>query len=162
MCAASEERGISPRFVESDRTTRSAAEAAEALGCRVEQIVKSLVFRGSESGKPVLVRAGGPDRVSEARISHLIRELIEKADAAFVRDKPGFAIGGVPLVGHAEPPVTFPDEILMEREEVWAAGGHTLVVFGLGVEELWRMTGGRVIRVKRAVRLIPHERGTRQ
>jgi prolyl-tRNA editing enzyme YbaK/EbsC (Cys-tRNA(Pro) deacylase) len=145
--AALEERGLAPRFVELESTARSAAEAAEALGCRVEQIVKSLVFRGAETGRPVLVLAGGPNRVDEGEISVLTREPIEKADAAFVREKSGFAIGGVPPVGHAEPPVVFLDEDLMREEVVWAAAGHTHVVFGLGPEELLRATGARVARV---------------
>jgi prolyl-tRNA editing enzyme YbaK/EbsC (Cys-tRNA(Pro) deacylase) len=109
--------------------------------------VKSLVFRGAETGRPVLVLAGGPNRVDEGEISVLTREPIEKADAAFVREKSGFAIGGVPPVGHAEPPVVFLDEDLMQEEVVWAAAGHTHVVFGLGPEELLRATGARVVRV---------------
>jgi prolyl-tRNA editing enzyme YbaK/EbsC (Cys-tRNA(Pro) deacylase) len=149
--AALEERGLAPEFVELERTARSAAEAAEALGCRVAQIVKSLVFRGAETGRPVLVLASGPNRVDEGEVSALNREPIEKADAAFVREKSGFAIGGVPPVGHAEPPVVFLDEDLMREEIVWAAAaGHTHVVFGLGPEELLGATGARVARVTRA------------
>lgn len=148
--AALEERGLAPEFVELERTARSAAEAAEALGCRVAQIVKSLVFRGAETGRPVLVLASGPNRVDEGEISILTRETIEKADAAFVREKSGFAIGGVPPVGHAELPVGFLDKDLMREEIVWAAAGHTHVVFGLGPEELLGATGARVARVTRA------------
>ena len=146
--AALAERGTSPEFVELEATARSAKDAAAALGCRVEQIVKSLVFRGGDTGNPVLVLASGPNRVSEGRISTLLAEPIEKADAAFVREKAGFAIGGVPPVGHAEAPVTFLDEDLLAEDEVWAAAGHTHVVFGLGPEELQRITGARVVRVK--------------
>ena len=146
--AALDGRGISPPFVELEKTARSAEEAAAALGVRVEQIVKSLVFRGVESGRPVLVMASGPNRVSEQEISSLLGEPIEKADAAFVREKTGFAIGGVPPLGHAEDPVVFLDESLMGQEEVWAAAGHTHVVFGIGPEELRRVTGARVVRVK--------------
>lgn len=146
--AALEERGVSPEFVELEATARSARDAAAALGCRVEQIVKSLVFRGTNTGSFVLVLASGPNRVGEERISALLGEQIEKADAAFVREKTGFAIGGVPPLGHAEAPVTFLDEDLLEEEEVWAAAGHTHVVFGLGPEELRRITAAREIRVK--------------
>jgi prolyl-tRNA editing enzyme YbaK/EbsC (Cys-tRNA(Pro) deacylase) len=145
--AALEERGLDPRFVELESTARSAAEAAEALGCRVGQIVKSLVFRGAETGRPVLVLAGGPNRVDEGEISVLTREPIEKADAAFVREKSGFAIGGVPPVGHAAQPVVFLDEDLLKQDEVWAAAGHTHVVFGLAPQDLHRANGARVIRV---------------
>ncbi len=146
--AALAERGVSSEFVELEATARSAKDAAAALGCRVEQIVKSLVFRGANTGSPVLVLASGPNRVSEGRISALLAEPIEKADAAFVRDKAGFAIGGVPPLGHAEAPVTFLDEDLLEQDMVWAAAGHTHVVFGLGPEDLQRVTDARAIRVK--------------
>ena len=110
--AALEERGVSPKFVELEATARSARDAAAALGCRVEQIVKSLVFMGAETGSPVLVLASGPNRVSEEGISALLGEQISKA-AAFVREKTGFAIGGVPPLGHAEAPVTFIDDDLL-------------------------------------------------
>ena len=146
--AALEERGVSPEFVELEATARSARDAAAALGCRVEQIVKSLVFRGAETGNPVLVLASGPNRVSEEGISVLLGEPLAKADAAFVRDKTGFAIGGVPPLGHAEAPATFLDEDLLGEDEVWAAAGHTHVVFGLGPAELQRVTAARAIRVK--------------
>ena len=145
---ALEERGFEPEVVELERTARSAAEAADALGVRVEQIVKSLVFRGRESGRPVLVLAGGANRVNEAGISDLLSEPVGMADAAYVREKTNFSIGGVPPVGHAERPVTFVDEDLMREEEVWAAAGHTHVVFGLEPAELVRLTGGRVVAVK--------------
>lgn len=142
-----EERGLPDRVVELRDTARSAAEAAQALGCRVEQIVKSLVFRGGTSGRPVLVLASGPNRVDEEKLSALISEPVERADASFVREKTGFSIGGVPPVGHAEEPVTFVDEDLLRQEEVWAAAGHTHVVFRLTPDELRELAGGRVIRV---------------
>ena len=142
------ERGVSPEFVELEETARSAEDASAALGCRVEQIVKSLVFRGAQTGGPVLVLASGPNRVSEEGISALLGERIEKADAAFVREKTGFAIGGVPPLGHAGAPATFLDEDLPQEEEVWAAAGYTHVVFGLGPEELRRITAARATRVK--------------
>ncbi len=145
---ALEERGFEPGVVELDRTARSAAEAADALGVRVEQIVKSLVFRGTRTGRPVLVLAGGANRVDEDRISGLLSEPVEMADAAYVREKTGFAIGGVPPVGHAERPEAFVDEDLLLESEVWAAAGHTHVVFGLEPAELVRLTGGRVVRVR--------------
>jgi prolyl-tRNA editing enzyme YbaK/EbsC (Cys-tRNA(Pro) deacylase) len=142
------ERGVSAEFMGLEETARSARDAAAALGCRVEQIVKSLVFRGADPGSPVLVLASGSNRVSEGRISTLLREPIEKADAAFVRERAGFAIGGVPPLGHAEAPATFLNEDLLQEEEVWAAAGPTHVVFGLDPEELRRIPAARVIRVK--------------
>ena len=145
---ALQEQGYEPEVVELERTARSAAEAADALGVRVEQIVKSLVFRGTQTGRPVLVLAGGANRVDERRISDLFSEPVGMADAAYVREKTGFSIGGVPPVGHAERPTTFVDEDLLREEEVWAAAGHTHAVFGLEPAELVRITGGRVAGIK--------------
>ena len=145
--AALAERGLSPEFVELEQTARSAQEAAAALGVRVAQIVKSLVFKGAETGVPVLVMASGPNRVDEAKISGLLGEPVVKADAAFVREKTGFAIGGVPPLGHAEAPAAFLDEDLLTQERVWSAAGHTHIVFGLSPEELLEATGARVARV---------------
>ena len=145
---ALQEQGYEPEVVELERTARSAAEAGDALGVRVEQIVKSLVFRGTRTGRPVLVLAGGANRVDERRISDLVSEPVGMADAAYVREKTGFSIGGVPPVGHAERPTTFVDEDLLREEEVWAAAGHTHAVFGLGPAELVRITGGRVAGIK--------------
>jgi prolyl-tRNA editing enzyme YbaK/EbsC (Cys-tRNA(Pro) deacylase) len=145
--AALEDAGVGPQLVELSETARSAQDAARALRCRVEQIVKSLIFRSGTTGRPVLVLASGPNRVSERRVAEELGEPIEKADAAFVRERSGFAIGGVPPVGHAESPVTFVDTDLLAHDEVWAAAGHTHVVFGIDPAELPRITGGRVIRV---------------
>jgi prolyl-tRNA editing enzyme YbaK/EbsC (Cys-tRNA(Pro) deacylase) len=145
---ALEERGFEPEVVELQRTARSAAEAADALGVRVAQIVKSLVFRGRETGRPVLVLAGGANRVDVNEISRLLCEPVEMADAAYVHEKTGFAIGGVPPVGHAERPEVFVDEDLLLEREVWAAAGHTHVVFGLEPAELVRLTGGQVVSVR--------------
>ncbi len=146
------QRGLTPELVELEKTARSAAEAAEALGVRVEQIVKSLVFRGVRTGRPVLVLASGPNRADEEIVAGLVGEPIEKADAAFVREKTGFAIGGVPPVGHAEEPVAFVDEDLMRYEEVWAAAGHTHVVFGLPPGRLPEITSGKLVRITRQKR----------
>jgi prolyl-tRNA editing enzyme YbaK/EbsC (Cys-tRNA(Pro) deacylase) len=143
---ALEKRGFEPEIVELERTARSAAEAADALGVRVQQIVKSLVFRGRRTGRPVL--AGGANRVDENTISRLLSEPVEMADAAYVREKTGFAIGGVPPVGHAERPEAFVDEELLLEGKVWAAAGHTHVVFGLEPAELVRLTGARVVAVR--------------
>jgi prolyl-tRNA editing enzyme YbaK/EbsC (Cys-tRNA(Pro) deacylase) len=144
---ALQERGFEPEVVELERTARSAAEAADALGIRVAQIVKSLVFRGRETGKPVLVLAGGANRVDPNKISRLLSGPVEMADAAYVREKTGFAIGAVPPVGHAEPPEAFVDEDLLLEGEVWASAGHTHAVFGLEPVELARLTGARVVPV---------------
>ena len=144
---ALQERGFKPEVLELERTARSAAEAADALGIRVAQIVKSLVFRGRQTGRPVLVLAGGANRVDPNKISRLLSEPVEMGDAAYVREKTGFAIGAVPPVGHAERPEAFVDEDLLLEGEVWASAGHTHVVFGLESAELVRLTGARVVAV---------------
>jgi len=140
-------RGFSNAVVELPDSTRSAAEAAAALGCDVAQIVKSLVFRARQSGRAVLVVASGAHRVDEKRIEALVGEPIGKADAEFVREQTGFAIGGVPPLGHARELIAIVDEELLKLERIWAAAGHPNAVFGLTPAELVAMTGGRVARV---------------
>src|SRR5438270_1117817 len=110
--------GFSSRVVELPDSTRTAKEAAQAIGCQVAQIVKSLVFRGKSSDKAILVVASGTNRVNERRLSELIGEPLDKADAVFVREHTGFAIGGVPPVGHMERLETFIDEDLLQYEEL--------------------------------------------
>jgi len=144
-----ESRGSGYQIVVLDSSARTAAEAAEALGCGVGQIAKSLVFRGGETGRPILVVAEGTNRVDEGKVSGLVGEPVEKADAAFVREKTGYAIGGVPPFGHAEPPVALVDEDLLRHGEVWAAAGHPNAVFRLDPNDLPEMTGGRVADVRR-------------
>lgn len=140
-------RGFANEVVELPDTTRSAAEAAAALGCRVEQIVKSLVFRGAETGRPLLVVAGGANRVDEAKVAALVGEPVERPDADFVRERTGFSIGGVPPLGHAEELDVLIDEDLLREEEVWAAAGTPFAVFPLDPADLELMTGGRVAQV---------------
>jgi prolyl-tRNA editing enzyme YbaK/EbsC (Cys-tRNA(Pro) deacylase) len=129
-------------------STRTAAEAAQAVGCQVGQIVKSLVFRGKHTHRPVLVEASGSNRVDERRIGAEVGEPVEKADADFVRQHTGFAVGGVPPVGHAEDIETFIDEDLLQYESIWAAAGNPHAVFRLTPGELRAMTGGKVIAIK--------------
>ena len=104
--------GFQFEVVELPASTRSAAEAANSVGCQVGQIAKSLVFKTKHTQRPVLVIASGANRVDEAKIGELAGEPIEKADADFVREHTGFVIGGVPPVGHLELLLTFIDEDL--------------------------------------------------
>ncbi|MCZ8376929.1 MAG: YbaK/EbsC family protein [Beijerinckiaceae bacterium] len=129
--------------LEFEASTRTAADAAAAVGCTVAQIAKSLVFRAA-SGGAVLVVASGPNRVSEAKVAALLGESIGRADAGFVREVTGFAIGGIPPVGHATPLVTLLDETLGRHAEIWAAAGTPNAVFRLTFDDLVRLTGGRV------------------
>lgn len=140
--------GFSGEVVVFSDSTRTAAEAAQAVGCQVGQIVKSLVFKGKHTHRPVLVEASGVNRVNERRVSEVIGEPIEKADADFVRQHTGFAVGGVPPIGHAEHIETFIDEDLLQYEEIWAAAGNPHAVFRLTPGELQEMTGGKVIGIK--------------
>ena len=126
--------------------TRTAVDAAAAVGCDVAQIVKSLVFRRA-SGAPVLVVASGCNRVDEKKVEALLGEPIGKADAAFVREATGFAIGGVPPAGHAQPVETIVDEDLLGYDEVWAAAGTPRDVFRTTPDRLVALTGGRVADV---------------
>ena len=134
--------------LEFDAGTRTAADAAAAIGCTVAEIAKSLVFRGGASGRAVLVVASGANRVDERKVAALIGEKISRADAEFVRAKTGFAIGGVPPVGHAEPPLTLIDADLMLFETIWAAAGTPNAVFRLKPGDLEELTGGRLAEVK--------------
>lgn len=129
------------------RATRTAEEAAAALGCALAQIVKSLVFRGAESDRPVLVLASGINRVDEARLGRLLGEPATRADAGFVRRHSGFAIGGVAPVGHLTAMVTYMDRDLMQFERVWAAAGTPHTVFSVAPPVLLRMTAGELVIV---------------
>jgi len=131
-----------------DKTTRSAQDAARAVGCEVGQIAKSLVFKGATTRQAVLVITSGSNRVDEKKLSERIGEPVLKADADFVRQQTGFAIGGVPPVGHAQPIAVFIDEDLLTYSEIWAAAGTPQAVFRLTPQELQKITNGRVIRVK--------------
>jgi prolyl-tRNA editing enzyme YbaK/EbsC (Cys-tRNA(Pro) deacylase) len=141
-------QGVACRVVELPGSTRTAQEAAQAIGCGVEQIVKSLVFRGRQSARPLLVVASGTNRVNEKLVGAALGEPIERADADFVRGRTGFVIGGVPPVGHDEAILTFVDEDLLQYDELWAAAGTPHAVFRLTPDDLRRITGGQVIRIK--------------
>jgi prolyl-tRNA editing enzyme YbaK/EbsC (Cys-tRNA(Pro) deacylase) len=138
-------QGFSLEVVELPHSTRTAVEAAQAVGCEVGQIVKSLIFRGLRSQQPIMVAASGSNRVKEKRIASLIDEPLGKADADFVRQHTGFVIGGVPPVGHAQPLQTFIDEDLLQYSEIWAAAGTPHAVFRLTPADLVKMTGGQVV-----------------
>lgn len=132
---------------EFDASTRTSAEAAAAIGCSVAQIAKSLVFRATPSNRPVLVIASGANRVGEKKVAAALGEGLARADADYVRERTGFAIGGVPPVGHATPPATFIDRDLLRFAEIWAAAGTPNAVFRLSPAELVEITGGTVIDI---------------
>lgn len=140
--------GLDLQVVELPGSTRTAVEAAQAVGCQVGQIVKSLVFKAKRSQRPILVVASGPNRVDERRVEAMIGEPLGKADADFVRQQTGFVIGGVPPLGHVQKLQTFIDEDLLQYEEIWAAAGTPHAVFRLTPGDLVKMTGGRVAAIK--------------
>jgi prolyl-tRNA editing enzyme YbaK/EbsC (Cys-tRNA(Pro) deacylase) len=148
--AALESLGLDAEVVEMRQTTRSAAEAAAAVGCDVGQIAKSLVFKAGDGlrERAVLIITSGANRVDERAVAELLGERLAKADAEFVRRATGFAIGGVPPVGHAESCTILIDEDLLQYAEIWAAAGTPQAVFRLTPADLRRITGGTVARVK--------------
>lgn len=140
--------GVALRVVELPDSTRSAPEAAQAIGCSVAQIVKSLIFKGKKTGRPILVLASGVNRVDEKKLRRLVGEKIGKADAAFVREHTGFAIGGVPPVGHSTPLEALIDADLMGYDLLWAAAGTPHAVFALSPADLQHITAGQLADVK--------------
>ena len=140
--------GVACEVVELPATTRSAKDAARAIGCKVEQIVKSLIFRGMETDSPILVLASGKNMVDMERLTALVGEPVEKPDAEFVKRRTGFSIGGVSPVGLSEPLRTAIDEDLMQYAEIWAAAGTPNAIFKLTPQELKTITGGRVVGIK--------------
>jgi len=133
--------GIGSRVTEHDAPARTSAEAAAVLGCTVAEIAKSLVFRAAD-GRAVLVIASGANRVDEAKVAALIGVPVGKADAAFVREATGFAIGGIPPLALASAMPTLIDRELLRQPRVFAAGGTPRAMFPIAPAELVRVTGG--------------------
>lgn len=142
--AALTARGFAFEIQELAESTRTAAEAASAVGCSVGQIAKSIVFRAKDSNRAILVVASGANRVDEKAVGALLGEKLGKADADFVRAETGFVIGGVPPAGHDKPVVTFIDADLLAFDEIWAAAGTPFAVFRLDPGALPALTGGTV------------------
>lgn len=141
---------LGPDFTvyEFDRPTRTAQEAADALGCAVAAIAKSVIFNAPDSDRSVLVVTSGSNRVDEAKVEAVIGERLARADAVFVRERTGYAIGGVSPVGHAVPGIVLIDQDLMDLPEFWAAAGTPTSIFRLTPDDLIRLTGGQVADVK--------------
>ena len=135
------ESGLPIRVVEFEQPTRTSAEAAAAIGCSVAEIAKSIVFRALESGLAVVVVTSGDNRVSETKVSALVGEKLGRADADFVREATGYAIGGVAPIGHAKPVRLLVDADLQRFATVWAAAGTPFSVFPITPAQLLRLTG---------------------
>lgn len=129
-------------------STRTAPEAAAAGGCELGAIVKSLIFRGADSGEPVLALLSGANRADEARVAAAVGEPVERLDAAYVRKATGYAIGGIPPVGHPAPVRTLADEDLLAFTTVWAAAGSPHAVFPADPIALACAAGATVTRLR--------------
>ncbi len=132
-----------------DSAARTAQQAADALGVAVGQIAKSIIFKRIEDGVAVLVITSGDRRVDEAKVAAVVGPLA-RANAAFVKERTGFSIGGVSPVAHAMPGVTLIDQDLFRFDEVWAAAGHPQGVFKLHPQHLVQLTGAPVADVTEA------------
>lgn len=133
--------GVEAEILEMPGSTRTAAEAAAESGCHVDQIAKSIIFRGETSGHVALFLTAGGNRVDAALASALAGQPLGKADAALIRAETGFAIGGVAPVGHLSPAPVWMDERLFDFDLLWAAAGTPRHVFAIAPLELQRITG---------------------
>jgi len=140
--------GFDCRVLELPESTRTAPEAAQAAGCSLGQIVKSLIFKGQSTGKPILALVSGVNRADEAKLADLAGEAIMRADPEFVRTVTGFAIGGVPPVGHVQVIEIYIDPDLLQYQTIWAAAGTPKAIFEVAPQDLVKMTGGRVVSLK--------------
>lgn len=135
--------GEAADVLEMPDSTRTAAEAAQAAGCLLDQIAKSIILRGEVSGHVLLFLTAGGNRVDAAKAAALAGEPLGKADAALVRAETGFAIGGVAPVGHLRPPRAFFDPRLSDFARVWAAAGTPRHIFAIAPDRLRAMTGAK-------------------
>lgn len=142
-----DQKGIKTKVLELPSSTRTAQDAANTIGCKIEQIVKSLIFKTKDSNSPILVLASGPNRVNEKMVEEIVGEKIIKADADFTREVTGFAIGGIPPVGHKQQLRTLIDQDLLNYDELWAAAGTPNAVFCLKSGDLKSLTNGQVVAI---------------
>ena len=143
------QHSLDDRVAELPDSTRTAQEAAASIGCHVAQIAKSIVFRDTESGAPILVVASGVNMVDPAKIEVIEGVSLAKADAAYIREQTGFVIGGVPPAGHVRPVKTYLDEDLLGFVDLWAAAGTPNAVFRLTPQELAALSGGHWLNIRR-------------
>ena len=138
--------GVQVRVVEFAESTRTAVEAAAAIGTSVAQIAKSLVFLAGE--RLVLVITSGANRVDTTKVADLIGAPVRRADADTVKARTGYPVGGVPPVAHTSPPRVLVDRDLLQFDEIWAAAGTPNSVFAIAPAELVRVAGGIVADVR--------------
>jgi prolyl-tRNA editing enzyme YbaK/EbsC (Cys-tRNA(Pro) deacylase) len=147
VAAALDDLGLGGRARELPESTRTAAEAGAAIGCEVGQIVKSLVFRVPATDEAVLVLAAGSSRVDVGRLASVVGSPVEQGSGAFVRERTGFAIGGVAPVGLTAPVRTYVERGVLAWPRVWAAAGSPRTVFDATPDELLAATGASVVDV---------------
>jgi prolyl-tRNA editing enzyme YbaK/EbsC (Cys-tRNA(Pro) deacylase) len=142
--------GLPITVVEMAESTRTVVEAAAAVGCPAGAIVKSLVFMGRQTGRPYLLLVSGSNMVDTATAAAAVGEPLMRADARFVRTVTGYAIGGIPPIGHLRATSTWLDEDLLRFDTVWAAAGTHNAVFSVDPKALRDATGATVIAMKPA------------
>lgn len=141
--AALETHGVPAEIMEMTESTRTAAEAASAAGCEIDQIIKSIIFRGEESGEAILFLTAGGNQVDANKAADLAGETLSKADAALIRAQTGFAIGGVSPVGHLNPIRAFYDARLLDFDQIWAAAGTPRHIFAAAPRNLIDASGAQ-------------------
>lgn len=140
--------GLELKVITMQESTRTCVEAANTIGCEVGQIAKSMIFKCKLSDNPVLIVASGNNRVNEKKIKDYLGEAITRPDADFVQQATGFAIGGIPPIGHTSKMKCFVDADLLNYDELWAAAGTPFDVFRLTPDQLLTITQGQVVQVK--------------
>lgn len=141
---ALEKAGLAEEILQLSDSTRTAPEAARAVGCALDQIAKSIIFSGAQSGDICLFVTAGGNQVDPDKAAALVGEPLERADAKAVRAATGFAIGGVAPIGHLTPTPTFADPRLLEFDRVWAAAGTPHHVFGVAPAALIELAEAQV------------------
>ncbi len=141
-------KGYSEPILELPDSTRTSKEAANALGCNLNQIAKSIVFKGKKSEEIILVIACGSNRINEKKVSALLGEPIKKASADFIKEKTGFIIGGVPPIGYNIQLKIYLDEELLNLKEIWASAGGSFSIFKLTPPFLKEITNAEFVDIK--------------
>jgi prolyl-tRNA editing enzyme YbaK/EbsC (Cys-tRNA(Pro) deacylase) len=141
------DKGLTCNITQFSETTKTAKDAASAIGCSIEQIGKSIVFRTCVTNKPILVLASGSNRVNEKTLEGYVGEQVIKADAEFVKENTGFVIGGVPPLGHSKKIDIFIDKDLLIYNEIWVAAGSSNTVFKMNKNDLLKISS-LVINIK--------------
>ena len=144
VIAALAEGGSPATPLEMPDDTRTAAQAAAAAGCTIDQIAKSIIFCGEHSGAAILFITAGGNQVDQSRASELAQEPLTRADAALVRAQTGFAIGGVSPIGHLTPIRSFFDPRLLDFDVIWAAAGTPRHIFSIDPKRLITLSGATV------------------